>query len=79
MIVNPMKTGRGLYVKPFARGRAVSMSRKIKMLPSYSSEPAQPAPAPVAVGTGSMSGVIKKLESLQVKSGVRRKNISFQL
>lgn len=92
--VNPMKTGRGLYVKPFAYGRAVSMSRKMRggntalLLspglgssngPSTTNEPTFGEGMTLGQSKQKLENVVKKLEGLQMKTATKKKNISFQI
>lgn len=93
-IVNPMKTGRGFYVKPFARMRSVSMSRKMKggnttlLLspglgvsdgPSTTNEPMYGDGMTLGQSKQKLENVVKKLEGLQMKTATKKKNISFQI
>lgn len=99
-IVLLRKSGRGMFIKPFDRKRAVSMSMKSKggstslllsdglgtsggstelLLERGLGGSGLPTKTQLEMAKPAMNGVIKKLEALQMKSGTKKKNISFQI
>ena len=83
----PTKTGRGKCCMMYGRGRAIHSMKRGGYVPLLLSPglgaseggSGLPSMKKIEETKGNMNNVIKKLENLHLKSGTKKKNISFVL
>ena len=79
------KTGRGMYVKMYGRGSSVHRMKKMHggseelLLSTETAGSGVTTAVKIEQERPTMDKVIKKLEGLQMKTGVKRRNVSFQI
>lgn len=85
-IYYPTKTGRGTCCMMYGRGRAIYTHKKGGSVPLLLSAGhgsfvghGLPSEKKIEETKPQMNNVIKKLEQLQLKTGTKKKNISFQI